>query len=196
MKLVPSVIHLPLRIWPHSTNNVGDGVLLQRQIYGNWSETDLSQQKMLQFPLSTFSTTQFRCLWVLLDFLPHVLWSHRVFISVSGFCFILFFIALEFAATGGTVFVADPSVWDELWPKLVVFLPVIIYIILCAIDSLKDYQLKVASALSSIFSFLMLYVFVAVIVQGKLKKGLKFFMQKTNKVEHLSHWKGWSEQSL
>jgi len=74
--------------------------------------------------------------------------------------------ALEFAATGGNVFTSDPSVWDEIWPKLVVFIPVIIFIILCAIDSLKEYQLTVASALSAIFSFLMLYVFVAVIVQG------------------------------
>ena len=49
-----------------------------------------------------------------------------------------------------------------------VFVPVIIFIILCAIDSLKEYQLKVASALSAIFSFLMLYVFVAVIVQGNI----------------------------
>ena len=74
--------------------------------------------------------------------------------------------ALEFAATGGTVFSEDSSAWDEIWPKLVVFVPVIGYIILCAIESLKDYQIKVASALSTIFSFLMLYVLVAVIVQG------------------------------
>ena len=101
----------------------------------------------------------------------HMSYDRTGYLLIFRDFIILFHLALEFAATGGTVFVADPSVWDELWPKLVVFLPVIIYIILCAIDSLKDYQLKVASALSAIFSFLMLYVLVAVIVQGKLKKG-------------------------
>ena len=93
--------------------------------------------------------------------------------------FDFFYLALEFAATGGNVFTSDPSVWDEIWPKLVVFVPVIMFIILCAIDSLKEYQLTVASALSAVFSFLMLYVFVAVIVQGNfIMRNRKIFIMK------------------
>ena len=74
--------------------------------------------------------------------------------------------ALEFAATGGAVFAEDSSAWDEIWPKLVVFVPVIFYIILCAIESMRPYQLKVATALSAVYSLLMLAVMVAMIVQG------------------------------
>ena len=75
--------------------------------------------------------------------------------------------ALEFAATGGEVFTEDPSIWSEIWPKLVVFVPVIFYIIICSVAALKPYELKAASSLSCVYSFLMLYVMVAVVVQAK-----------------------------
>ena len=73
--------------------------------------------------------------------------------------------ALEFAATGGAVFEDEVNVWAEIWPKLVVFLPILIYFILCAMESMRDYQLKAASWLSAAYSFLMLYVLIALLVQ-------------------------------
>ena len=74
--------------------------------------------------------------------------------------------ALEFAATGGAVFEDEVNVWAEIWPKLVVFLPILIYFILCGMESMRDYQLKAASWLSAAYSFLMLYVLIALLVQG------------------------------
>ena len=74
--------------------------------------------------------------------------------------------ALEFAATGGAVFEDEVNVWAEIWPKLVVGIPILFYIILCGFESMRPYQLKAASWLAAAYSLLMLYVLVAVLVQG------------------------------
>ena len=74
--------------------------------------------------------------------------------------------ALEFAATAGGVSEDEVNVWAKIWPKLVVFLPILIYFILCEMESMRDYQLKAASWLSAAYSILMLCVLIAIIIQG------------------------------
>ena len=73
----------------------------------------------------------------------------------------------EFALRGETVG-SNPthSTWSLLWPKLIVFLPIIFYALLCWPKWARQYQLKVAEWLTLFYSFFMIYVFVALIVQG------------------------------
>ena len=75
---------------------------------------------------------------------------------------------LEFAVRGGTVS-ADPelSAWNLLWPKLIVFLPIILYAIFCWGAWAREYQLQLAAFFSLLYSFLMIYVLVALVVQGQ-----------------------------
>ena len=73
----------------------------------------------------------------------------------------------EFALRGETIG-SDPghSTWSFLWPKLLVFTPIVFYAMLCWPKWARQYQLKVAEWLTLFYSFFMLYVFVALIVQG------------------------------
>ena len=72
----------------------------------------------------------------------------------------------EFGLRGETVG-SDPnhSTWSLLWPKLIIFLPIIFYAVLCWFKWARQYQLVVAEWLTLFYSFFMLYVFVALIVQ-------------------------------
>ena len=77
---------------------------------------------------------------------------------------------LEFATRGGT-FSADPeiSAWNLLWPKVVVFVPIIVYAIFCWFAWARPYQLQLAAFFSLLYSFLMIYVLVALVVQGGIE---------------------------
>ena len=77
------------------------------------------------------------------------------------------FKGIEFGTRGGTI-TSDPEIsyWNFIWPKLITFGPIIFYVILCWWAWARDYQLKVAGWISLLYSFLMIYVFVALIVQG------------------------------
>ena len=73
----------------------------------------------------------------------------------------------EFGLRGETVG-SDPnhSTWSLIWPKLIVFLPLVFYALLCWPKWARQYQLKAAEWLTLFYSFFMIYVFVALILQG------------------------------
>ena len=78
-----------------------------------------------------------------------------------------YFEGIEFGTRGGTITSdVDPNYWNFVWPKLLTFGPIIFYVLLCWWAWARDYQLKVAGVISLLYSFLMIYVFVALIVQG------------------------------
>jgi len=92
---------------------------------------------------------------------------HRFFFNFLKFFGLINFEGIEFGTRGGTI-TSDPEVsyWNFIWPKLLTFVPIIFYVILCWWDWARDYQLKVAGFISFLYSFLMIYVFVALLVQG------------------------------
>ena len=92
---------------------------------------------------------------------------HGFFLIFQTFFGLTYFKGIEFGTRGGTI-TSDPDVsyWNFMWPKLLTFVPIFFYVILCWWDWARDYQLKVAGFISLLYSFLMIYVFVALIVQG------------------------------
>ena len=73
----------------------------------------------------------------------------------------------EFGLRGETVGSnPDHDTWSLIWPKLVIFLPIMFYAVLCWFKWARKYQLVVAEWLTLFYSFFMLYVFVALIVQA------------------------------
>ena len=90
------------------------------------------------------------------------------------------FKGIEFGTRGGTI-TSDPEIsyWNFIWPKLITFGPIIFYVILCWWAWARDYQLKVAGWISLLYSFLMIYVFVALIVQGPDEKYVNTMVTST-----------------